>query len=118
MTRVHIGVLGAGDVANHATAERPDDVAAVDALGEQRLAQRLQRGEAFGAFAGRQHHRLARKAALLQRLAQPRAVQALHRFVGHDQHAAELRVERLQFVDAGERVGADRDVVAALPCLR
>ena len=42
-----------GEIADHAAAERDDEIAALDARGDDRLAHRLERGVALGALARR-----------------------------------------------------------------
>ena len=47
----------AGEIADHAAAERDDEIAALDAGGDDRLADDLEGREALGALARRHHDR-------------------------------------------------------------
>ena len=87
----------AGEVADHAAAERDDEIAALEAQLEQALAQRLELAEALRRLAGRQDDRADVAAARLQRRLERGEMMARDVLVGDDGAArrAEPRVDEL-----------------------
>ena len=83
-TAAHHGGGEAREIADDAAAERDDEIATLDAGGDQCLADRLEHREALRAFARRHHDGRRLQSRALERGERRREVQLRHRLVADD----------------------------------
>ena len=102
----------AREIADHAAAQRNDQVAALDTRREHRVADLLEMREALGALARRHDDR--RGAETLQRGLGGGEMMLRHRRVGHDQGFRARTEPGDTFAEAGQQPAADHDVIGAL----
>jgi len=110
----HAGRGKAGKVADHAAAEGDDEIAALDARRDDRLAYRLEGGVALGALAFRHHDARAFDARGFERGLAGGKMMAGDGLIS-DERNTRPRPQRLDArAQAREQAAADHDVVGAL----
>ncbi len=103
-----------GEIADHAPAERHDQVAALDAGGDQRFTDSLEHGEALRALARRHRHATRRDSCGAKRRLGGGEIVARDRFVGDDGRLGTGTQGGNPLPERGEQAAADHDVIAAL----
>ena len=103
----------AGEVADHAAAQRHQRRLAVGTTIEQFVHQPAEAREVLAALAGRDRHRLGLHARLLERGGEACAIDRLDRIVAHDRDARGSQQRAGEFTRAIDQAGADGDVVGA-----
>ena len=103
----------AREIADHAAAERDDEIAALQAHPQQPLAQRAELAEALGRLAGRQHDRAGQPVLRPEACLEHRKMQARHVLVRDDAAPRLGEAGRDQPAGGGEQPRPDEYVVGA-----
>ena len=112
-TAAHHGGREAGEIPDHAAAERDHEIAALDARRDQRLADLLEHRKALGALARRHGHDRGADAAQRERSLRGREMMAGDRGVGDHRRLGARPQRRHAGAERGQRAAADHDLVAA-----
>ena len=103
-----------GDVADHATAQRDQHRAPLDADGEHVVDQLPEMGQILCAFARREHDRVVRDAVLVKAPAQRREVMTRDLLVGDNDRLPSPQQRQHRRAGALDQAGANENVVASL----